>query len=1179
VDLVVAHCYLGHFKKLRIIIIISVYRYSLYVYQNMKDEDERGMNEDDDEVNWPPPQPRPVDISRVELRERRGRAYVRYRSNAPAHRSSRSRGARGRVQSAGDFDRDYDSASDSSVEDLNENVEYSVPQLAALQASSANVYKRSVFNIDSSRCIYARPLDHSYPKILITARKLCGRAFHGDEVLVEIIDFGKKLGLPKSILGSTVDRPETSKPVADLEGPWAKVVGVFKRAMEPKYRMFVCQVEEGNNGIMVPLNRGIPKIFNLERHDVPAEESKVMIYAFTRAKQIIFDRYQKVHDVNSLLFVVRYLKWEDRCSLPLGIVVSVLPPGVTLENAMAILHIEYSIPRRFREATETEVRLKHSAVISQFPPGVLGQRRDYRSKLVFTIDPPNARDLDDALSFEELPGGKSYVIGIHISDVSYFVSQASSVDCEARQRGSSFYTALDESTPMLPARLSEDLCSLLPSTDRLTLSVYIKVNAGADILSVEIKRSIVRSRYRLCYSEAEAIINGTADDSEFSSDLTSAIMFLNRVAQLWRYKRLGREALYNAVDYSTLDGPKAHKLVEELMIAANCQVAAYLLSKFPSYTALRCQSPPDVTELEDWKTTFLTAARHSVVLSRPYCAAGDVCQCTELCECLPSVNPQLSDDAAANDDRFEVMTSIWPLIQQAASEYDSERLHSLVISPEFHPHQAVALFSYHLIQDRSVYRCSGELESDLSGCHHSLNVPAYVHFTSPIRRYIDLVTHRLVQRALDGAGPCYTESEMTELCTHCTDVTLRTRRFERANLVAHFCNLLMKRPLVLLAIIDRLSDADFQLLFPTIQSFFPSRPKLKLSSLNTSSRPVIGPDSKHLQVTWSQRIYDCHRSEVPSHRHSMMDINADQYTLNIAADSWTELLLGVVDDDLERVTDVVDEISSHLVLPHVNEPTSEGFKANGGQHFAEYALRLRIGGIVMVQLTTELHRGLLRPCIQLFHVTPSTCICVEHIAAAVKCFCKVATKSAARPSYKSVTKYKKLWLPVLAMEAVHGAIANQHSIVIRHVDIRWTQYHMHGEGPIYLATLKLPVSFCEYRCIRLVAEVVNEDDVDDDWSPDPRDDSSSGYVCVRYSDISMPVPPMDLPIDQLVNLGEKLTWVGHCIVSKVLVDKDRLLYTVYLKVHHSSFPLPAHLLDGAGASATIELIDKPLPDR
>jgi len=230
-----------------------------------------------------------------------------------------------------------------------------------------------------------------------------------------------------------------------------------------------------------------------------------------------------------------------------------------------------------------------------------------------------------------------------------------------------------------------------------------------------------------------------------------------------------------------------------------------------------------------------------------------------------------------------------------------------------------------------------------------------------------------------------------------------------------------------------------------------------------------------------------------------------------------------------------------------------------------------------VQLSTDLHRGLLRPCIQLFHVTPSMCVCVEHITAAVKCFCKVATKSAARAVYSSASQYKKRWLPVLAMEAVHGAIANQHSVILHHVDIKWSQHHVHGEGTVCLAMLKLPISFCEYRCIRFAAESCDEDDVDDGWSPDPRDDSCHGYMCVRYSGISMPLPPLELPIDQLVDLTEELTWVGHCIITKVLVDK--LFFRIYLKVHQSSFPLPHQLIDDSDHLATIEWIDKPLPDR
>lgn len=1022
----------------------------------------------EDEISWPPPQPRSVDVSQVELHESHGHAYLRYRPIAAYH--SMPRGHRQcKLQSVDDLDHDYESASDSSKEDLDISTHYTGLELAALQADDPAKFKRCIINIDSSRNIYAKPLDHSYPRIMIAARKLCGHAFHGDEVLVKIFDFGKKLGLPKSIVGSSVGRGTSSKLATDLDGPWAKTVGIFKHAMSPKYCMFVCRVEDGNTGVMVPLNRGVPKIFNLEWNDAPMENGKVTIYAFTKAKQIIFHHYQKVHDVNSVLFVVRYLKWEDHFSLPLGIVISVLLPGVTVDCALRIIDIEYSIPQRFCEAVLAEVKMQYSGVLSQFLPSVLSERSDCRNKLVFTIDPTGSSNLDDALSFEVFPDGTSYIIGVHISDVSYFVTTSSSIDNEARQRGSAFYPALGDFTPMLPPHLGSNLCSFLPHEDRLTVSVYIKVNVSADILGVEIKRSIVRSQYQLSYSNAEAIINGAADDAEYSRELTFAVVSLYRVAQLWRNRRLGREALYMPVDYSTLDGPKAHKLVEEMMIVANHQVALYLLHTFPSYTALQRQSPPDTGDLEAWKSRFLSVARHSVVLSRPYCVTGDVCRCRGLCECLPSVKYDDSQTDTA-DDGFELTISTWSQILSAFHEFDNDRLQSLVMSPEFHPHQAVALCSYQTIEDRSIYQCSGELETDLDRHHHSLNVSAYVQFTSPLHCYMDLVTHRLVACALDGTGPCYSESDLAELCTLCNDVARRTRQYHSATAVAHFCDLLMKRPLLLFGIVDQLTDVDFQLLFPAIQLFFPSRPRVKLSSLSTASQPVIGLDSEYLLVTWSQRIYDCQGGILNQHRGlGVMEINSDQYTFRIPPVLWTSLLLASVDDDADttHIAEALDQISLHAVQPLVCDPTSEGSALIGGAQFTEYSLKLRAGMVVMVQLSTELHRGLLRPCIQLFHITPSTCVCVEHITSSIKCFCEVATKSAARRLYSSAKKYKKLWLPVLAMESVHWAVANQHSVIIHNVDIRWTERHMHGEDhPVYLAMLQLPASFCEERCVR-----------------------------------------------------------------------------------------------------------------
>jgi len=1139
------------------------------VHQNA--EDERVMKED--AITWPPPQPRAVDISHVQLSERRGHVYLRYRPNKN-HRLWSA------ITEDDDDDYDYDDddlPSSGSEDAATNSPQYTEAQLSALQASNPNIFKRCLVNIDSLHGIYyVKPLDRSYFKIAIPARKLCSRAFHGDEVLVEMIDFGsKQLDLRDgSVPGSVIDKSASNKTVdvARMQGPWAKVVSVLNRAVDPKYQMFVCHMEEGNAGVMVPLDHGMPKIFNLELH--PTEAGKIAIYGFTESGRIVFNRYRKVRDVNSVLFVVRYLKWEDNCSLPVGVVVSVLPLGVSVEAAKAVIDIECSVPRKFSEATLNEALLLRSS-------GLMAERYDYRDKLVFTVDQPDSTDSDSALSFEFLPDGTAYIIGIHISDVSYFVAKSGAIDSEARRRGATFYAAPGDSCPMLPPRLAQEFCSLLPGADRLTLSVYIKVNAGADILGVEIKRSVVRSSCRLSYSQAEAVINGlttadeymTTDDddgcSSSAGDLTFAIVSLSRVAQLWRSHRLGfRDALYSPVNHSTLDGPKAHRLVDEMMITANHQVALYLLSRFPSCTGLLCQSPPDVGELEDWKQRSLGAVCHSVMLSRGYCSAGEVCHCVGLCECAQSLDPSAADD---DDDGFQMMLSLWPQIQHALHNYDIDHLQSLVLSPEYHPRQAVALFGYRQIEEQPVYQCSGGLQLVERRRHHSLNLSAYVQFTSPLHRYIDLVTHRQLVSALDigNTTACYSELEMVDLCREYSDVAVRFGRYERANLTSQFCDFLVKRPLTLYAVVDRLSNTGIRLLFPTLQAFFPSQTVLRLSALNAT---VIGLWSEHLLVTWSQRIYDCHG--VTSHQRGVLEVNPAQYTCLIPSLAWTGLLLASMDDDLAAASDALEMIAPHVVLPVIWEPTSED-----GSRFAaaEYRLRLHVGSVLRVQLSIEVHRGLLCPCVQLLHMTPSTCVCLEHARATVKCFCEPATTTspmAAHATYLSVSQYRKLWQPVLQIEAALAAVADQQSTILHHVDnIRWTVQ----EGPIYLAVLKLPVDFCQPCSIKFKLS----DDDDEVFVSD----GCHGYVCVRYADVIGPgshvVSACSHLIGQLVvSLDEPVMWVAHCTVSRVLLTADKLYYSIHLKLCHSSIPFPAQLLDEDNhSSATIEWIEKHQSDR
>ena len=208
---------------------------------------------------------------------------------------------------------------------------------------------------------------------------------------------------------------------------------------------------------------------------------------------------------------------------------------------------------------------------------------------------------------------------------------------------------------------------------------------------------------------------------------------------------------------------------------------------------------------------------------------------------------------------MNVLPSTWNDILLAVADVNSSRIEQLVLSPEYHPHLAVAASYLVSIQERSAYICNGSTSDDNEVSHYSLNLHEYTHFTSPIRRYIDLVVHRLVGSIIEGVGSTsvnYTTSELAELCAQCTDASSRSRRFELATVVVQLCDLIRRRPIVTNAFIYSVTDGDIQLLFPILQKYFPSRIKIELRSLNTKGRPDFDADSHQLVLQWSQRIYD-----------------------------------------------------------------------------------------------------------------------------------------------------------------------------------------------------------------------------------------------------------------------------------------------------------------------------------
>lgn len=409
--------------------------------------------------------------------------------------------------------------------------------------------------------------------------------------------------------------------------------------------------------------------------------------------------------------LVKITVWPKSSKNPYGEVVEVLgKPGSNDTEMISILcnnGIDYKFPQEVLEEAEL--------IGMALDPTEVAKRRDFREITTFTIDPADAKDFDDALSFKRLENG-NIEIGVHIADVSYYVRPGSAMDKEALKRSNSVYL-VDRVVPMLPEQLSNLACSLRPKEDKFSFSAVFEIDETGKVYGKWFGKTVIHSNRRFSYEEAQEIIEGKAGDFQ------EEILILDKIAKILRNSRLKNGALNieseemrfkldekgHPEEVVIKTSKDAHKLIEEFMLLANKKVAVFIAEPKKGRDVIpfvyRVHDKPDIDKIALFNV-FIDKFGYKLDFSHPD-------------QIAKSINKLLGDIRLTNE---------YSLIQTMAI--------------------------------RSMARATYETKNI---GHYGLAFEFYTHFTSPIRRYADLVVHRIVQEELTHQKHLYGK-ELDEIC-------------------------------------------------------------------------------------------------------------------------------------------------------------------------------------------------------------------------------------------------------------------------------------------------------------------------------------------------------------------------------------------------------------------------------
>jgi ribonuclease R len=536
-----------------------------------------------------------------------------------------------------------------------------------------------------------------------------GAAMHGDRVLVEVTNF-KPDGRAEGRIVRTVFRAH------------ATVVGIFHYGAGGGSRgNYVTPMDQKiSQPIVIPPGMEVPEEKS-SSDSAPEKKSRDRVLGREAS------RHESSKNLEGVVVDVEITDWPSATQNPRGRVIEILGSPDDFGVDVEIVIRKFHLPHRFPAAVIEEAQNASATIRSD----EIEQRSDFRDLPIVTIDGETARDFDDAVLVRKLENG-NYELQVHIADVSHYVTPGSALDEEARLRGTSVYFP-DRAVPMLPLELSTDICSLRPQVDRLVMSCVMEIDHQGELVASELCQGVIRSAERMTYTDVNAVLEGDALLRQRYSPLVGNFELMRELALILRHKREKRGSIDFDLPEPVIEFDEnglmqaitrserniAHRLIEEFMLAANECVASYLEDRRIA-SLYRIHEKPDAKRVYDFEV-LAAAFGYSLGVGA-----------------LPIQRMSFKSD-------------------RRASHGTGKRAREIEIPKEVHitprMYQKLAakiagkpeerIVSYLMLRSLKQARYSEENVG-----HFALAAPSYTHFTSPIRRYPDLIVHRILKEVL-----------------------------------------------------------------------------------------------------------------------------------------------------------------------------------------------------------------------------------------------------------------------------------------------------------------------------------------------------------------------------------------------------------------------------------------------